>query len=378
MPILSPDTDRHFALDKQQAAHRSTLVSVAVNLVLSACQIVIGIFARSSALIADGVHSLSDLVSDFVVLYANKHSHKAADSDHQYGHARFETAASLAIGVLLLVVGLGMLWSAALKFEDPGKIPTVHFIALWMALATLCAKEGLFRYMMSVAKKVKSSMLIANAWHARSDAASSLVVAVGIVGNLMGLPLLDPLAAAIVGFMISRTGWNFSRDALNDLMDRALDEQQVKAIRATLAETEGIRNVHDLRTRKMGDLAVVDAHLLVDSHLSVSEGHQLALKAHQRVSERFPVLTVTLHIDADPDQTADNPNLPSRSALLGALNARLSAPLGFDDLRAHYLGGRIELELYIDGDDAAREAELRRAATALPEIASVRFFRRLN
>jgi len=376
MPILSPDTDRQFALDKQQAASRSTQVSVVVNLALSACQIVIGTLAHSSALIADGIHSLSDLVSDFVVLYANKHSHKAADSDHQYGHARFETAASLAIGVLLLAVGIGMLWSAAMKFEDPGKIPTVHFIALWMALTTLVAKEGLFRYMLSVAKRVKSSMLIANAWHARSDAASSLVVAIGIVGNLMGLPLLDPLAAAIVGFMISRTGWNFSRDALNDLMDRALDEQQVKAIRATLTETEGIRNVHDLRTRKMGDLAVVDAHLLVDSHLSVSEGHQLALKAHQRISERFPVLTVTLHIDADPDQNADDPSLPSRSALLDMLNARLGVPLTFNDLRAHYLGGEIELEIYVDDDDAAREAELRRAAATLPRLRSVQLFQR--
>ncbi|MDN0084054.1 cation diffusion facilitator family transporter [Crenobacter sp. SG2305] len=378
MPILSPDTDRQFALDKQQAAKRSTLVSVAVNLALSACQIVIGTIAHSSALIADGVHSLSDLVSDFVVLYANKHSHKAADSDHQYGHARFETAASLAIGVLLLVVGIGMLWAAAMKFEDPSKIPTVHFIALWMALTTLVAKEGLFRYMLAVAKRVKSSMLIANAWHARSDAASSLVVAIGIVGNLMGLPLLDPLAAAIVGFMISRTGWNFSREALNDLMDRALDEQQVKAIRATLAETEGIRNVHDLRTRKMGDLAVVDAHLLVDSHLSVSEGHQLALKAHQRVSERFPVVAVTLHIDADPDQNADDPSLPSRRALLDMLNSRLGVPLAFDDLRAHYLGGKIELEIYVDDDDAAREVELRRAAATLPQLRSVQLFQRMG
>ncbi|MDN0073686.1 cation diffusion facilitator family transporter [Crenobacter sp. SG2303] len=378
MPILSPDTDRQFALDKQQAAKRSTLVSVAVNLALSACQIVIGTIAHSSALIADGVHSLSDLVSDFVVLYANKHSHKAADSDHQYGHARFETAASLAIGVLLLVVGVGMLWAAAMKFEDPSKIPTVHFIALWMALTTLGAKEGLFRYMLAVARRVKSSMLIANAWHARSDAASSLVVAIGIVGNLMGLPLLDPLAAAIVGFMISRTGWNFSREALNDLMDRALDEQQVKAIRATLAETEGIRNVHDLRTRKMGDLAVVDAHLLVDSHLSVSEGHQLALKAHQRVSERFPVVTVTLHIDADPDQNADDPSLPSRRALLDMLNSRLGVPLAFDDLRAHYLGGKIELEIYVDDDDAAREVELRRAAATLPQLRSVQLFQRMG
>ncbi len=174
-----PDNDEDSPFtpaERASAAARSTWVSVAVNLVLSIAQIAVGIVAKSQALIADGIHTLSDLVADFVVLFANHHSQKDADADHPYGHQRFETAASLVLGVLLLVVGLGMLWSAAGKLQDPGSIATVHISALWVAGAALVGKELLFRYMLNVAKKVKSSMLVANAWHARSDAASSLVV----------------------------------------------------------------------------------------------------------------------------------------------------------------------------------------------------------
>ena len=206
------DDDQHSpvpASERAAAASRSTWVSVGVNAVLSTTQIVVGVLAKSQGLIADGVHSLSDLVADFVVLFANQASQKEADEDHPYGHHRFETAASLALGVILLAVGVGMLGSAAIKLENPETIAEVHIIALWVALGALVAKELLFRYMLKVATRVKSSMLVANAWHARSDAASSLVVSVGIVGNLMGYPILDPIAALIVGFMVAKMGWSF-------------------------------------------------------------------------------------------------------------------------------------------------------------------------
>lgn len=364
--------------DKQRAARKSTLVSVAVNIVLTLTQILVGIVSKSSGLVADGVHSLSDLIADFVVLFANQHSHKAADDNHHYGHARFETAASLILGVLLLAVGLGMLWSAAMKFRTPEAIPKVHLVALWVALGALVVKEGLFRYMLAVAERVKSGMLVANAWHARSDAASSLVVAVGIVGNLLGAPLLDPLAAAIVGFMVSKMGWEFGMTAFNDLMDQAVDREQVEAIRTTLAETPGVMDVHDLRTRKMGDLAVVDVHLMVRSHVSVSEGHQVGLQARQRVIERFPVLDVTVHIDADPTKDPGNLASPTRESILASLNTALGAPLlKLDDLVLHYLAGRVELDIFLVLDPELRE-RVRAAAATVPEIVFTRFFARLD
>ncbi|WP_453934143.1 cation diffusion facilitator family transporter [Acidovorax temperans] len=290
------DTE-HTPQERAAAASRSTWVSVVVNLVLSTVQIVVGVWAKSQSLIADGIHSLSDLVADFVVLFANHHSQKDADEDHPYGHQRFETAASLVLGLLLLAVGVGMVWSAVVKLENPESVPQVHSVALWVAGVALVGKEVLFRYMLAVAKKVKSSMLVANAWHARSDAASSLVVGVGIAGNLAGYPILDPIAALIVGFMVGKMGWEFGWDAMHDLMDRAVDEQEVQAIRQTLLDTPGVAGVHDVRTRKMGDMVVVDAHLEVDAQITVEEGHDIAVDARQRVMQRHRVLNLMTHVD---------------------------------------------------------------------------------
>ena len=290
------DTE-HTPQERAAAASRSTWVSVVVNLVLSTVQIVVGVWAKSQSLIADGIHSLSDLVADFVVLFANHHSQKDADEDHPYGHQRFETAASLVLGLLLLAVGVGMVWSAVVKLENPESVPQVHSVALWVAGGALVGKELLFRYMLAVAKKVKSSMLVANAWHARSDAASSLVVGVGIAGNLAGYPILDPIAALIVGFMVGKMGWEFGWDAMHDLMDRAVDEQEVQAIRQTLLDTPGVAGVHDVRTRKMGDMVVADAHLEVDAQITVEEGHDIAVDARQRVMQRHRVLNLMTHVD---------------------------------------------------------------------------------
>ncbi len=287
----------HSVAERIAAGSRSTWVSVGVNITLTIAQIAVGVIAKSQGLIADGIHSMSDLVADFVVLFASHHSKKDADADHPYGHQRFETAASLVLGTLLLAVGVGMLWSAFRKLEAPEAVPTVHIVALWVAAGALIAKEALFRYMLAVAKRVKSSMLVANAWHARSDAASSLVVGIGIVGNLAGYPILDPIAALIVGFMVARMGWSFGWDALHDLMDRAIDEQEVQAIRETLTATPGVSGVHDVRTRKMGDMIVVDAHIEVDANLSVEAGHDIAVAAQQRVLQRHRVLNLMTHVD---------------------------------------------------------------------------------
>lgn len=284
-------------LERAAATSRSTWVSVVVNLGLTLIQIVVGLLAKSQGLVADGIHSLSDLVADFIVLFASHHGSKDADQDHPYGHQRFETAASLALGLLLLAVGVGMLWSAFHKLQDPSAVQRVHIAALWVAIGALAMKEILFRYMLSTAKRVKSSMLIANAWHARSDAASSLVVGIGIVGNLAGYPIFDPIAALIVGLMVSKMGWSFGWDALHDLMDRSIDEQEAAAIRQTIVETDGVRGVHDLRTRKMGDMIVVDVHLELDADMTVEAAHDIALAARSRVMQRHRVLNVMTHVD---------------------------------------------------------------------------------
>ncbi|MDC7700760.1 cation diffusion facilitator family transporter [Vogesella indigofera] len=281
----------------QQAAQRSLWLSVAVNVMLTVLQIITGLWAGSQALVADALHSLSDLIADFVALLARRHSHKAPDDDHHYGHQRYETAASLALGLLLLGAGASMLLGAGNKITSGTPLAPVHQAALWVALLTLLSKELLFRYMLKIASEVRSSMLVANAWHARADAASSLVVALGIAGNLAGYTWLDPLAAALVGFMVGKTGWGFAWDALHDLMDRAADADTVAAIRATLLATPGVQGVHDLRTRRMADQIQVDVHLEIDGNLTVHQGHDIAAAARLRVMSSQPVLDVMTHID---------------------------------------------------------------------------------
>lgn len=321
--LPTPDTQ---SIEKHDVARKSTFVSIALNTVLMALQIVIGVIAHSQALVADGVHSLADLVSDFVVLIANRHSGAQPDADHNYGHSRYETVASLFLGALLIAVGVGMLWRAGTRLADLQDIPAVHLSALAVAVLVLVSKEALFRYMLREAQRVRSAMLIANAWHARSDAASSLVVAIGIIGSLAGVRLLDPIAAAIVGFMVARMGWTFGWDALQDLSDRALDDAATDDVRKLLMSTPGVRDVHELRTRKMGDLALVDAHILVDPLISVSEGHYIAESARSRVLTDSRVLDALIHVDPENDALARPPaNLPPRERVVAEVEAALAA-----------------------------------------------------
>ncbi|MFY9136918.1 cation diffusion facilitator family transporter [Zwartia sp.] len=323
--------DTEFTVEERSAAaNKSTWVSVFVNIVLSITQIVVGILAKSQALIADGVHSLSDLVGDFVVLFASHHSKKDADEGHPYGHQRFETAASMVLGVLLIMVALGMLWAAFDKLNHPADIPTVHGAALWIVGLALVSKELLFRYMLKIAKRVKSSMLVANAWHARSDAASSLVVAVGILGNLAGYPILDPIAALFVGLMVGKMGWTFGSSAFHDLMDRSADEQEVAAITATLLQTPGVLGAHDVKTRKMGDMILVDAHIEVNAYLSVEDGHDIGLAARHAVMQRHRVLNLLTHIDPVPSRTD-----PHTTANAAAIAASHGAAVSADMTRQH-------------------------------------------
>jgi len=333
--------------EKQQVARKTTFVSIVLNTLLMVMQIVVGVVAHSQALVADGVHSLADLVSDFVVLIANRHSAAEPDADHNYGHSRYETVASLFLGGLLIAVGVGMLWRAGTRLADLQHIPAVHLSALTVAVLVLVSKEGLFRYMLREAQRVRSAMLIANAWHARSDAASSLVVAIGIIGSVAGIRLLDPIAAAIVGFMVARMGWTFGWDALQDLSDRALDDAATADVRKLLMSTPGVRDVHELRTRKMGDFALVDAHILVDPLISVSEGHYIAESARSRVLSDNRVLDALIHVDPENDALARPPvNLPPRERIVAELEATLAGrgerPVA---VNIHYLSAGLDVDV---------------------------------
>lgn len=285
------------------AGQRITWISIGVNVVLTAMQVIVGLLAHSMALISDAMHTLSDIIADGFVLWANRKGAEAADAEHPYGHGRFETAASLVLGLLLIATGVGILASAAGRLQDVGSLPAVGEWAMWAALITLVGKESLFRYMLAVAERVRSPMLVANAWHARADALSSLVVAAGIGGALLGFPMADAVAASVVGLMIIKTGGGFAWEAIRELMDEGLATEEVAAIRATLLATPGVTDLHDLRTRRMGHRVLVDVHLEVDGNITVRAGHAIGEHArHRTLADHPEVLDVLVHLDADNDE----------------------------------------------------------------------------
>lgn len=366
---------------RSRAANKVTWVSVGVNIALTVLQVVVGILGKSQALVADGMHSLSDLLCDFLVLFANRHGSKDADADHPYGHARIETATTLVLGLILMGTGAALLWGAAQRLQDPLALQKVHQMTLWIAVLTLAGKEGLFRYMLHVARRLRSRMLEANAWHARSDAASSLIVVAGIAGNLAGITSLDLLAAALVAAMIFRMGWKQAYHALMELIDTSLEGHEVAAIRATLLATPGVMGLHELRTRRMGDRALVDAHVMVEPKLSVSEGHYVAETARARVVKAHRALDVMVHVDPEDDSAVKrSAHLPPREELLLHLTRRLGHDLPrFEQLVLHYLGGKVEAELLLpEAFFAMPEAALALQAEFAEIVRDDRYFRSLE
>ena len=356
---------------RYRLSNRCTWVSVFVNIALTIVQVLAGIFSHSQSLIADGVHSLSDLISDFLVLIASYHSKSPADDSHPYGHGRIETAASLVLGAILVLTGVGIMYSAAMKLENLGNMPPVTSLALWTAGLALLAKEGLFRYMLKVGEHLRSPMLIANAWHARSDAASSLVVAVGIAANMMGFAYADAVAAILVGFMIVRMGLMFAWEAFQELIDAGLSFEEVASIRQTLIDTAGVQNVHDLRTRKMAHRVLVDAHILVDSKISVSEGHSIAERARKRVIESHEsVNNVLVHVDTEDDAGygEDIPvEFPSREELLESLSKVLNGLPEPEQVTFHYLAGKVEADVLMPFDGLKTKAAVSKANQLIAE-----------
>lgn len=336
------------AEDGFTAGQRSTWVSVGVNALLTILQLIVGLMAHAQSLVADSLHSLADLVSDGFVLVASQRAKHPADRDHPYGHGRIETATSLLLGLALLVVGVGFLVSAGTRLQHLDELLPIDPLALWVAIGTLVSKEALFRYQLAVAKRVRSPMLMANAWHQRADAASSLVVAVGIGGSLLGYGFSDLLAAAIVGFLIARMGVHFAWDALSELIDTALPHEEIEAIRATLRAVPGVLDVHELRTRRMSRQVLVDAHVLVNARISVSEGHRIAEGVQVAVLKHHPdVLDVLVHIDPETDDQVVCPvPLPPRETLEAELKMRLGAAVPPERVLFHYLGGQVEAELF--------------------------------
>lgn len=374
------------AAERYRATRRATWTGVAVNLALAAIKILAGVLGHSQALVADGVHSISDLFTDTVVLLAARHAAQEADHDHPYGHGRIETAATVFVGILLLgtaaliaeraIVTLGGSLSMA-----PG------LLTLAVALGSVAVKETLFHYTRRIGRRIRSRLLEANAWHHRSDALSSIIVAAGIAGALGGFLALDAIAAIIVAVMIARVGLGLIWQSLRELVDTGLEPATLADLRAAAQSIDGVKHVHTLRSRWMGHHALLDLHIQVGQRISVSEGHRIAEAVRGRLLERAGQLgDVMVHVDPE-DDTDGGPSrdLPQRGEMVTRLwHAWTGLPaLGrIEGLNLHYLGGRVHLEVTLApaaaGVDRGDEAEgLRRAAQAVADVGTVKVLERV-
>lgn len=369
---------------RYRIAHRVTVVGAAVNVALAAAKIAFGIVGRSQALIADGIHSLSDLASDAVVLVAARHGSRDADAEHPYGHARVETAFTVGLGVFLIAVAAGIGYDAGSRLFAPSELLRPDVLALAVALLSIVAKEALYHYTVRAARRSRSNLLRANAWHHRSDAVSSVVVAVGIGGTMAGLPYLDAVAAVIVALMIAKIGWDLSWQSLRELVDTGLDAERVAAVKRAILAVDGVEALHLLRSRRMGPDALVDVHILVDPRVSVSEGHQISETVRARLMRQFDEINdVLVHIDPEDDETASpSSGLPLREEILRRLHRTWR---GIDEARRiervtlHYLEGKVDVEVVVPLDAVADLAGARalaqalaRRAGALDEVGEVR------
>jgi len=368
---------------RYREVRKVTLIGSLVDFLLGVVKILVGWLAHSQALVADGIHSLSDLATDFIVLYAAKHSHRAADEDHPYGHGRIETLATVGLGISLIVVAFGIGYDAVRRMNDMDLLLHPGAMALAVAVVSVFAKEGIYHYTKNAAVKLRSNMLMANAWHSRSDAISSIVVVIGVGGAMMGYPYLDAVAAIAVAVMIAKIGIDLIRASSKELIDTALEPKVVDAIRKEIVDVDGVRALHMLRSRRSGSDALVDLHVQVDPRISVSEGHQIGDTVRRRLLERVDEVTdVTVHIDPEDDeQGSPCDQLPLRSDLIKKLQRQWADLEGVDaeHVTLHYLCGKLQIDLALPlavldkhPDTRGLILDIEKAAKELLEVDSVR------
>ncbi len=353
-----------------------TLIGSALDLSLAIAKVIVGYVGQSQALIADGIHSLSDLVTDFMVLFAFKHSSRGADEDHPYGHGRIETLMTVALGAALILVGIGIAWDAIRRLFEPELLLHPGLIVLVIAGISIVSKEAIYHYTMAAARKFRSGLLRANAWHSRTDAISSVIVFVGVLGSMAGLDYLDAMAAIGVALMIIKIGWDLGWHSVRELIDTGLDSDEVERIRKIITRVEGVRSMHMLRTRKMGSDALVDVHIQVDSYLSVSEGHQISEAVRYQLMKNIEdVSDVTVHIDPEDDEfAAISCQLPPREQIMVRLNEawqHIDAAKQIQSVTLHYLDGYIHVDVKLPLA-MADEALVRRFKQSVEQIDEVK------
>jgi len=360
--------------NEYRVKRRVTLVCAALNLLLAGLKLLLGVVGQSQALIADGIHSLSDLASDAMVLVVIRFARDEADQEHPYGHARFETIATVILGLLLLLVAAGIVMDAAERIAHPELLSKPGFLALSGAAVSIAVNEWMFWYSVRAARLVKSDLMRANAWHHRSDAISSIIVLVGIAGSMAGYPALDAVGAIGVSLLIGKIGWDLGRAGVRELVDTGATADQLDEITNTILGVEGVEAFHDLKTRRMGQHVLVEVHVLVGGQVTVSEGHMIGDRVYAELRRRYKYISeVLVHVDPEDDTSNDKKSLPpGREELLQLLEQRwrhLGIELPLEWVNFHYLRGVVDVEVMLPLDTVDDLDAAKRLSRQLTEAA---------
>lgn len=294
--------------DRGKEIRRITVVGAIVNIILTIFKIIAGALGRSAAMVADGIHSLSDLLSDIVVLVFTHISSKGKDKNHSFGHGKFETMATLIVSVILVAVGAKLMAdgvASIIGVMNGNSIPLPGSIALWAAIGSIIIKEILYHATIRTARRTNSPVVLANAWHHRSDALSSIGALTGIAGAMIlgeKWTILDPIASCCISIAIIVVAVKMSLPSLAELLETSLPEEIEKDIISIANSVQGVENIHELKTRRNGISYIIDAHIVVDPHISVTEAHNIATDVENALKEKYGNETqINIHIEPDQD-----------------------------------------------------------------------------
>lgn len=278
--------------DYSQLAIRVTSHTILVNILLSAVKMAAGLIGRSGAMVSDAIHSLSDVLSSLIVILGIRMAHRDSDKEHPYGHERFECVAAIVLSGLLFITGIGIGWNGVQKVlsNSPGSLEIPHAMALAAAILSIVIKEGMYWYTRAAAKKVRSSALMADAWHHRSDALSSIGSFAGILGARLGYPILDPIASVVICIFIVKASIDIFRDAICKMTDRACDDTVLEELQEIILKQSGVLEIDLLQTRLFGDKFYVDVEIGVDGSLPLTKAHGIAHQVHDAIEQNFPLV----------------------------------------------------------------------------------------
>ncbi len=346
-----------------------TVIGAVVNLLLVAGKLVAGIAGSSQALVADAMHSFSDLATDVFLLFTVKVAGKEADAEHPYGHGRAETMGSMVMGGSLILVGLFIVYEVIVKVTGSRELAIPTWPALLGAAVSIVVKEALFRYTFIVGKKINNQSIIANAWEHRSDSLSAIAALTGIAGAMMGFPIMDPLAAIVVVFMIEKAGWDIFWEAIKDLMDTSLPREQMEEIINVISGTRGVARFHELRTRRLGEDIFVDVHIIVQPNISISEAHNTAETVRGNLQSKAGVADALVHIDAEEDAyyqvmdvNRDEVEKKAHDAAMGIAGVRDAS-----EVIIHMLNGKVCVDFNVEMDGSLTIAQAQALADKIKQ-----------